>query len=436
MTLSLAEAQALLAQRRAELGIKQPVSPVPNGSEGVKRVVTETAVSSIKSPTELPKGMLVTPQAGLPAHLGWHSATLSQHLRARQTTPTTQPTPITPLSEEMSIEREQEFVAEVGNQRITPLTSTSSASEYKIPTPPHIRLHPSLAMAWLKAGLVAPARVWLLLRHLDQAGRGWLALTAVRQHLTNPDSPFCLCGKRQLRNLLKAGDGLFWARDGQRIWLRGMKKMCGGLTAVSQLRQICGQAVSVPLLALKNIKTAKAHFYASFHSSRNDHRKTNKQSKPIARDTLTDLFGLSGTSQRRYEAITGIHKQVNYAVGSVATPESIKTTAYQRGYAAFVLTDVLGKHGKPNQRYNAWQLPNSYSGPHQSASNGRKKNINSYLNDLSQTGMTGNEGIEDDEAVKAYYDGKSAAKLYNKGHLTELYWSEAHSPYWYHLPAK
>jgi hypothetical protein len=65
-------------------------------------------------------------------------------------------------------------------------------------------------------------RVWLLLRYLDKIGRGWLAPDEVRRVLTDETSPFYLCGKRQLRKLLAQGDGLFWQRDEEHIWLMGL----------------------------------------------------------------------------------------------------------------------------------------------------------------------------------------------------------------------
>jgi len=259
---------------------------------------------------------------------------------------------------------------------------------------------------------------------LDKQGKGWVGVTAVRQHLTNPDSPFCLCGARQLRNLLRDGEGLFWVRDGERVWLRGVKKV----SAKSDVRRLQGQAIQLPVFALtKSLKETKAHFYAGFHSGRNG--------RPIARDTLTRLSGSSANSQRRYEQLLGVKKQTNYAIGQPVTPENREQALWQHGYAYFTLKDPHGKHGKPNTTYNAWQLPNSYTGIHQLACKGNQKRINGYLNDLSLKGMTGN--AEDVIEKRFYQNGKTAAKLYNRHHPTELYWcGSEQTAVWYHLSAR
>src|SRR5690606_36304000 len=49
-----------------------------------------------------------------------------------------------------------------------------------------------------------------------------------------------------------------------------------------------------------------------------------------------------------------------------------------------------GRHGRPHTAYLAWQLPNSYSGPHEPLPRGRQKRINRELVDLFIDGMTGN----------------------------------------------
>ena len=72
-----------------------------------------------------------------------------------------------------------------------------------------IKLYPTLAQALLKQEQVVCGRVWLLLRYLDEAGRGWVAPDEVRRVLTDTDSSLYLFGERQLRKLLAQGEGLF-----------------------------------------------------------------------------------------------------------------------------------------------------------------------------------------------------------------------------------
>jgi hypothetical protein len=51
-----------------------------------------------------------------------------------------------------------------------------------------IKHHPSIGVAALKEEKVAAYRVWLMCRHLDSAGRGWLDIQLVRQQLTSNES--------------------------------------------------------------------------------------------------------------------------------------------------------------------------------------------------------------------------------------------------------
>ncbi len=52
------------------------------------------------------------------------------------------------------------------------------------PKQTNVKAYPSMLTAMLSEGLAAPGRVYLLLRHLDQGGRGWLSVDEVRYQLT------------------------------------------------------------------------------------------------------------------------------------------------------------------------------------------------------------------------------------------------------------
>ena len=85
-------------------------------------------------------------------------------------------------------------------------------------------------------------------------------------------------------------------------------------TAVSlQVDYLQQRPVAVPVAALaKSIGSARAHLYATFHSSR---VKTTGAASPIARATLTDLSALSGHTQRKYEQQAGVMATANYSIG-------------------------------------------------------------------------------------------------------------------------
>ncbi len=65
----------------------------------------------------------------------------------------------------------------------------------------------------LRQEQTAAGRLWLLLRHMDVDGRGVLRVVNLRETLTTPKTRHRLCGWRQLRNLLRQGEGLYWQRD-------------------------------------------------------------------------------------------------------------------------------------------------------------------------------------------------------------------------------
>ena len=105
--------------------------------------------------------------------------------------------------------------------------------------------------------------MYLLLRHLDKSGRGWLQIEDIRERLTRKDSPLKVMGWRRLRMLLHQGFGVFWERDRQgRLWLRSALRIALELGC----HRLKGKRVELPVEALLGgIGTVRAHFYASFH---------------------------------------------------------------------------------------------------------------------------------------------------------------------------
>ncbi|MCZ7668743.1 MAG: hypothetical protein M5U34_16865 [Chloroflexi bacterium] len=61
------------------------------------------------------------------------------------------------------------------------------------------------------------------------------------------------------------GEGLFWQRDKERIWLRSAGKVAANL----DVRQLNGRPVAVPVKhLLGSIGEARAYLYATFHAGR------------------------------------------------------------------------------------------------------------------------------------------------------------------------
>jgi hypothetical protein len=320
-----------------------------------------------------------SPQTGasvaVPAHLGWESAGVTAVLRRRQ--------------EGVSSAQ----WAATNDQGAVPCSLPASHAS---PPPSAVKLYPDIGLAMLRRELTAPGRLWLLLRLLDREGEGRLRIVVMEEAITNPDSPHRLCGQRQLRNLLKAGEGLFWTRDREWLWLRSAAKVAYGLGAT----RLTGRPVALPLsVLLGGIGDFRAQLYAAFHSGRS--KPHGRQAMPIARQTLRDLSGVGRVSQRAYERRVGVKAQTNYAVGETAVPHTQEKRAGQQGTALFTLKDTDGQQGQPGQSYLAWQLPNSYDGRQQQRPKGRQRRINRELKDLVMKGMPGNVEEGDDESNTA-----------------------------------
>jgi hypothetical protein len=297
----------------------------------------------------------------------------------------------------------------------------------------------------LREQVVTSGRIWLLLRHLDRDGQGWLRVEDAREQFAKKGSPLYVCSWRQLRNLLAEGEGLFWTRDPHtvaeaRIWLRSLPRVAKslGITRLS-LKPV---ALLVDILT-ESIGTVRAHFYASFHSGR-------RQDRPIARATLADLSNISRRTQRAYEEIAGVESEPNWVLGPRVTPRAVQEQAWQRGKALFTYTDNTGRYGRPGQSYLAWQLPNSYAGPHSPQACGHQKQINRKLADLFLKGMTGNgkHGVEPQAAAlenrrlpaRFYAHGEEAVRASSRVPTAEHYWQTHHQQgaarIWHLLPGQ
>ena len=274
------------------------------------------------------------------------------------------------------------------------------ANERPLPNPPPkaeatcpptvIKVYPDIALAILRRKKAAPGRVWLLLRGADAAGRGAIDERAAARLLTGDGSPLSVCGRRQLANLLAAGDGLFWERRAGIIWLRGATRLAAALGVA----RLGGSPVAVPLAALTgSIGRVRAHLYATFHSGRQrtDLLTGRPQPRgPIARATLTALTAAAPNSQRAYERCAGVGRRSAVALGPLVGAADEQEVAWRRGRALFHVRDSQGRHGRPGAVYLAWQLPNEYTGPHAALPRGRQKRLNRALADLFHNGMTGN----------------------------------------------
>lgn len=343
--------------------------------------------------------------AELPSHLGWGSAPATQAARAAR-------------------KRRQE--AEQQKQPLSlpqPAKSQPQPDEKPPQRPKQIKLYPDLALGMMRQEQAAAGRIWLLLRHLDRDGRGWFHIDNVKPTLTGKGSAMRVCGWRQLRNLLREGQGVFWQRDKTRIWLRSVARVATSL----EVPKLTNRPVALPLkVLLSGMGAVKAHFYASFHSGR-------KPDQPISRDTLTEITDIPAATQRLYEKRAGIRKQHNIAIGEKYSTKNVQNRAWLHGNAVFDFIDHHGRQGPEKGHYVAWHLPNTYEGCHQPAPRGRMRKINRQI-DLVNRRAQGT-----DLSRLFHPDGGAAGKAYNRnGGQYDAYWEcgngRGRESLWYVLP--
>ena len=197
--------------------------------------------------------------------------------------------------------------------------------------------YPSLLIAMLKENLAPAGRIYLLLRHLDPQGRGWLSVDRARDQLTTKSSQLRVCGWRRLRQILHQGEGIFWQRDPQdRLWLHAPHRI-GQKLGVERLQ---GTRINLPVKCLLGgIQAVRAHFYAAYHSGR-------RKPAPFSRERLKDITGLPDRTQRAYDHIAQVKRERNIAIGPRYTKETAETQAWLRGRGLFRFVDSQGRQGR------------------------------------------------------------------------------------------
>ena len=329
----------------------------------------------------------------LPAHLGWGSTGLTAVLRRQQKQPAEQP-------------------ADETQSRPAPPSHPPAPSSAPVPpsSPDRVRLYPDIGLAMLREGAAAPGRLWLLLRHLDSEGRGSIRIAVAQEQLTRKNSPIRLCGRKQLQNLLREGEDIFWVQEDGRLWLRSAARVAAALGVA----RLTGRPVILPVaVLLRGMKQFKAHLYAAFHSGR-------KKQNPISRAAQAERTGVPERTQRHYCRVAKVKREQNIAVGQRYSQEGLQEMAWQRGGGAFEFKDSQGKQGRPDGRYLAHQMPTTHTGPHETAAFGRQRKINRKLKDLVNERARGNSSEKVDRLYHAH--GAAAGKAYNGDPDRDAYW--------------
>jgi hypothetical protein len=337
----------------------------------------------------------------LPNHLGWVSRSLTAQLRTQKQSVTVKT--CLNLNE----------ITSPTNEKVVNKTKDRTA----VSNPSSIRHYPSLGIGALKTEHAPQFRVWLACRHLNSNGSGHLTQFTLKQQLTVKDAPLRLCGWRRLQQILHRGNGHFWTYNQQqkRVWLFGTVRVAKYL----QVDSLEGQPVQLPVKALTGgIGLFKAHLYGAWHSGRNSH--TQSAGKPISRQTQELLTQVPQRTQRHYEQQAGVQIIPNLAIGSAYTPANIEQQTWRKGGAVFQFVDKNGRIGKRNGRYVAWQMPNSYIGPHANAAPGNHRRLNRQLTGLVQKGVQGNDLLSPNH--RYFHNGHAAATALTRQRTDESYW--------------
>jgi hypothetical protein len=409
---ALAEAQAMLLARRAALRREREEAGAASTSGDPQQVSTAdnqyTIINGAPAASEVcpSSEQLAQIIEGLPAHLGWGSEKLTAVLRAAARRAD-----------------EKERARQVAAHDWTAVRLPAAEED---PTPRlfsaegQIPLPPSLGLAILQQEQAAAGRLWLLLRAIDERGRGAVSRETARAAFCAQESELHFCGPRRLRGLLAAGDGLFWTCSGDAIWLRSAARVAHDL-GVARFR---GQSVAVPLKSLTGgIAQVRAELYACFHSGR--------EAAPVSRQSIARRSGVPARTQRHYDRLSGVKKQANFARGPRLRGAEAEAQAWQRGPACFAWRDA-GHRG--DTRFLAWQLPNSYHGPHARLGRGRQKRLNRALADLPTKGTAGNGRCRDDDLQRRYFaHARAAAGAFGRVGEQAVYWPDVQPGVWHCL---
>jgi len=166
---------------------------------------------------------------------------------------------------------------------------------------PSLKVYADLNVAALERKEAKFLRVWYLIRHINLRGRGWVWFDDLKT--------FCLehqiMSKDSLRQTLRDGDGTWWVivdypDRGRKVCLRGIRRICEHL----EIGRVRRTPVMLPLDVFRKIGDFKAHVYSTMFNGNN---------KPMSRQTIKAISGVSARSQRNYEKRAKVETTQNWA---------------------------------------------------------------------------------------------------------------------------
>ncbi len=323
-----------------------------------------------------------------------------------------------------------------------PVTVSSPAAESRpaspappakpAPTSTGVRVAPTLAAYCLDKdhryrghSLDGPYRLYKILQVLDREGRGWLCSSFVETTLTKKASRHYIYGRRQLKNMLQRGEGLFWQRAKSNRELRVRLAARAKVTALLLGSHLRGQEVSFPLKHLLGSGRGRqaavnAALYTAVHAGQIERKG---KSGPISRAKLRNVSGCSSYRQRHYERRMGITVASHIYILGQHSDYELQRAKIHQDLPAYKHTDYRGKinRHKRGAEYIALRLPNSYSTPDTFAvvHSRRQRTINRQLAGLCHMGS---EGSDRDEYVRLFHENAvSAVRSFNRDPQTTAF---------------
>ncbi len=172
-----------------------------------------------------------------------------------------------------------------------------------------IRTYPDLSRTVIAGGLATVYRIWLILRSVDVGGSGIVGRDDFRAAL--------LAAGLTPRHLITArrvdGSEGFFTVYPDRIEYRSLEYVSLAMMTAP------GRSVMIPHIALGSMEDFNAHLYATFFV------KADGAGRMVSRDRLSELFGVSHETQRRWERIAGVDVTAN--MGSCASEDLDRAVA-------------------------------------------------------------------------------------------------------------
>lgn len=213
-----------------------------------------------------------------------------------------------------------------------------------------VKGYPDVGLAVLRSGEAGAYRLWLLLRHLDQDGRGWHGEDDLRCWVLSKG----LWSDRTTRRTLAEGEGVWWWRRHGEVCYASLERVCGRLGVRLERRP-----VMVPLAHFGSIGAFRASVLGSLVAGR---------PRTISNGRLAGLAGCSRRTVISHLQRMGVRKQANYVATSCGPRigERLCGELSEAGYRRVVIAGRV---------VVARQLPNTYWADWEPASRGMGRRV-------------------------------------------------------------